>query len=123
MGAELSAQASKKLGCPISQTWGLSETTGSVTASLWDDVDTSGSVSPLVPNMRMRIVDDDGHDVDEGLEGEFVVKGPVVSRGYFDNEKATKESFTPDGWFLTGDVGCCRNGKFYVTDRKKVTGS
>lgn len=119
MGPELSVQAEKKLGCHIAQTWGLSETTGSVTASSWGYHDNTGSVSPLLPNARLRIVDDDGKDVLEGSEGEFVCKGPMVSRGYFGNDEATRQSFLPGGWFKTGDIGLCRNGKFYVVDRKK----
>ena len=59
LGAELQAQAEAKLGCYLSQTWGLSETTGSVTLAKWDDHDLTGCVSALVPNCRMRIVDDD----------------------------------------------------------------
>jgi 4-coumarate--CoA ligase len=122
MGAELQALAEKKLGCNISQTWGLSETTGSVTAMPWDENDLTGSVSPLLPNTRMRIVDDDEKDVPEGQEGEFIMQAPMVTTGYWDNEVATREAFTQDGkWFKTGDVGVCKNGKFYVVDRKKVT--
>jgi len=120
MGPELTALAEAKLGCSISQTWGLSETTGSATAMPWDEDDKSGSVSPLMPNTRMRIVDDDGNDVQEGEEGEFIMKGPIVARGYYDNEQATKEAFTEDGWFKTGDIGVRRNGMFYIVDRKKV---
>ncbi|OAP61395.1 hypothetical protein AYL99_03598 [Fonsecaea erecta] len=120
MGAELQAMAEKKLGCQISQTWGLSETTGSVTAMPWDQDDKTGSVSPLLPNVRMRIVDDEEKDVEEGLEGEFILQGPMVSTGYWENEAATRDSFTKDGvWFKTGDIGVCRNGMFYVVDRKK----
>lgn len=73
MGAELQALAERKLGCSISQTWGLSETTGSVTGMPWDEDDQTGSVSPLLPNVRMRVVDDDENDVEEGQEGEFIV--------------------------------------------------
>ncbi|EXJ81140.1 hypothetical protein A1O3_07428 [Capronia epimyces CBS 606.96] len=120
MGAELMALAERKLGCSISQTWGLSETTGSVTAMPWDRHDKTGSVSPLLPNTRMRIVDDDELDVDEGCEGEFVMQGPMVAKGYWDNQQATRDSFTRDGlWFKTGDVGVVRDGMFYVVDRKK----
>jgi len=121
MGAELQTMAQKKMGCYISQTWGLSETTGSVTLMKWDQNDLTGSVSPLIANHKMRIVDDDEKDVNEGDEGELIVQGPVVTQGYFDNEKATKESFTVDGqWFKTGDIGVRRNNMFYVVDRKKV---
>lgn len=122
MGAELQNLAEQKIGCPISQTWGLSESTGSVTAMPWDEHDDgTGSVSPLLPNTRMRIVDDDEVDVEEGMEGEFLLQGPMITKGYWDNDEATRESFSRDGlWFKTGDVGLVRNERFYVVDRKKV---
>ena len=121
MGAELSALAEAKMGCYISQTWGLSETTGSVTAMKWDEYDKTGSVSPLLPNVRMRIVDDGENDVPEGEEGELIMKGPMVTKGYWNNEEANKASFSKDGYFKTGDIGVRRNNMFYVVDRKKVT--
>lgn len=122
MGKELQQAVQKKMGCFVSQTWGLSETTGSVTLSQWDVNDLTGSVSSVLPNSRLRIVDDDEKDVEEGQEGELIAQGPVVTQGYFDNEKATRESFTADGlWYKTGDIGVRRDGMFYVVDRKKVT--
>ncbi|KAL4994422.1 hypothetical protein BDV10DRAFT_151439 [Aspergillus recurvatus] len=119
MGADLQTRAQKKLGCLINQTWGLSETTGSTTGMPWDTEELTGSVSRLWPNMRLRIVDEDGKDVEEGKEGEFLVKGPVVTKGYYGNPQATKEAFTEDGWFKSGDIGVRRNGLFYIVDRKK----
>ncbi|TVY81947.1 putative acyl-coenzyme A synthetase, partial [Lachnellula suecica] len=121
LGPELQAAASKKLGrgkCFIAQTWGLSETTGSVTGMPRDQRDSTGSVSPIIPNMSFRFVDDDGRDVNEGEEGEILVKGPVVTKGYYGNPQATKDSFL-DGWFCTGDVGVWKNGLTYIVDRKK----
>ena len=123
MGKELQQLAAKKLGCYISQTWGLSETTGSVTAQPWDVNDESGSVSPLLANTSMRIVDEEDRDVKEGSPGELLMKGPMVTKGYHKNEKATREAFTSDGWFRTGDIGLRRDGMFYVVDRKKVSQS
>lgn len=120
MGPELMALAQQKLGCNISQTWGLSETTGSMTVMPWDQHDETGSVSPLMPNCRMRILDDEERDVKEGEEGELCCKGPNVTKGYYGNEQATREAFTKDGWFKTGDVGVRKDGRFYVVDRKKV---
>lgn len=120
MGADLQQKAQKKLGCLINQTWGLSETTGSTTGMPADVEELTGSVSRLLPNMRLRIVDDDGKDVEEGKEGEFLVKGPVVTTGYYNNPEATKDAFTADGWFKTGDIGLRKNGLFYIVDRKKV---
>ncbi|KAF9891871.1 hypothetical protein FE257_003356 [Aspergillus nanangensis] len=119
MGADLQMKAQKKLGCFINQTWGLSETTGSTTGMHWEEEELTGSVSRLLPNMRLRIVDDDGNDVEEGKEGEFLVKGPVVTTGYYNNPAATKDAFTADGWFKSGDIGLRKNGLFYIVDRKK----
>jgi 4-coumarate--CoA ligase len=121
LGKELQHAASAKLGgpnCFISQTWGLSETTGSATIMPFDMTDDTGSVSPLIPNMLARIVDDDGNDVEVGKPGEVLVTGPVVCKGYYNNPEADAESFT-DEWFHTGDIGEFRNGLFYIVDRKK----
>lgn len=123
MGRELQQAVQEKMGCYVSQTWGLSETTGSMTLMKWDENDLTGSVSKVMSNQRLRIVDDEENDVVEGQEGELCCQGSVVTQGYFDNEKATKESFTADGlWYKTGDIGVRRaNGMFYVVDRKKVS--
>jgi 4-coumarate--CoA ligase len=121
LGKDLQYAASQKLGgadCFIDQTWGLSETTGSTTIMPPGMHDDSGSVGPLMPNMLARLVDDNGRDVEPGKPGEVLVKGPVVCKGYHDNDAATRESFTGD-WFHTGDIAEFRNGRFYIVDRKK----
>lgn len=121
LGKDLQHAASQKLGgpeCFISQTWGLSETTGSATIMPMDMSDDTGSVSPLIPNMLARIVDDDGADVEPGKPGEVLVKGPVVCKGYYQNDAANKEAFTGE-WFHTGDIAEFRDGLFYIVDRKK----
>ncbi|KAH8819028.1 hypothetical protein F5884DRAFT_796 [Xylogone sp. PMI_703] len=121
LGKDLQHAASKKLGKGtvfISQTWGLSETTGSVTAQPWGTSDDTGSVSPVLPNMSLKIVDEDGKEVEEGQPGEVLVKGPVVTKGYYNNPQATKDAFV-DGWFCTGDIAIWKNGLPYIVDRKK----
>ena len=80
---DLQHAASAKLGgpdCFISQTWGLSETTGSATVMPFGMSDDTGSVSPLIPNMLARLVDDDDKDVEPGKPGEVLVKGHVCYR-------------------------------------------
>ncbi|KAK1836867.1 hypothetical protein QBC39DRAFT_337517 [Podospora conica] len=122
MGRELQLAVQKKLGkgkVQFTQTWGLSETTGSMTVMpRGEENDLTGSVSRLLSNGSARIVDDDGRDVEVGEPGEIWVKGPNVTRGYWKDEKATNEAFS-DGWFKTGDVGLFRDGLFYIVDRKK----
>lgn len=55
--------------------------------------------------------------VEPGEPGEVLVRGPLVTQGYYDNPTATKESFHDD-WFCTGDRAVDRGGKFYIVDRK-----
>jgi long-subunit acyl-CoA synthetase (AMP-forming) len=104
----------------IGQTWGLSETTGAVTMMPKEDSDDTGCIGLILPGVELRMVDDEYNDVDpETQEGELLVKSVLVTNGYFNNPKATEESFH-DGWFCSGDIGVMSNGKFYVVDRKKV---
>lgn len=121
LGRDLQYLASAKLGkgkVLISQVWGLSETTGAVTALPWDERDETGSVSRLLPGLSLRIVDESLHDVPPNAPGEILVKGPVVTRGYYNNPAATRAAFLDD-WLRTGDIGEYRNGKVYIVDRAK----
>ncbi|KXJ94061.1 4-coumarate-CoA ligase [Microdochium bolleyi] len=102
----------------LGQTWGLSETTGAVTAQPRGEPDDTGSIGQVLPGVELRIVDEDYRDVEPGVEGELLVRSPLVMRGYFDNPEATRAAFH-EGWFCTGDIGVLRQGKFYVVDRKK----
>ncbi|OCK76898.1 4-coumarate-CoA ligase-like protein [Lepidopterella palustris CBS 459.81] len=120
LGKDLQAAASKKLGKGntwVSQLWGLSETTGYATIT-FDIRDETGSVSPLIPNMHARIVDENSSDVEPGQPGEIWLRGPIVSKGYHLNSAANAASFV-DGWFCTGDIAVFRDGLFYIVDRKK----
>ena len=68
------------------------------------------------------MIDDDGKDISGyDTRGEICLRGPCVIPGYFENEPANASSFTPDGWFKTGDVAYCdgRTRKWYIVDRKK----
>ncbi|KAF8210299.1 4-coumarate-CoA ligase, partial [Mycena galopus ATCC 62051] len=108
LGKELQIEVSKKLGVFLGQTWGLSETTGSVSGGEVNVEDLSGSVGPLLPHMTVRIIDDDGNDCPPEIPGEILVKSPV----------ANAESFK-DGFLCTGDIGFIREGRVFIVDRKK----
>lgn len=63
---------------------------------------------------------EDGREVARGQTGEIAVRGPNCLDHYLDNPEATREAFTPDGWFLTGDLGHMdADGYIYVTGRRK----
>ncbi|KAI0869153.1 acetyl-CoA synthetase-like protein [Hypoxylon argillaceum] len=123
MGHDLQVEVSKKLGggtTLMRQTWGMSETTGSVAVipPQLTHVAPPGSVGSLIPNCYIRIVDDNEKDVEPGEPGEIWVKGEVVTKGYWNNDKANKESFRGE-WFCTGDIAVFKDGYFFIVDRKK----
>ena len=67
----------------------------------------------------MKVVDDDGNEVDKGEVGEIVIKGHNIMKGYWNRDDATKESIK-DGWFYTGDMAKMDDdGYFFIVDRKK----
>ncbi|GAP91929.2 putative AMP-binding enzyme [Rosellinia necatrix] len=124
MGRDLQLAAGRKIGggaTLLRQTWGLSETTGSITIVPIElaHVAPAGSVGSLIASCYARLVDDDGRDVAPGEAGEIWVKGPVVTKGYWNNEAANRESFSGDGWFCTGDIAVFKDGFFSIVDRKK----
>ena len=67
-----------------------------------------------------RVVDGQLQPVPDGSTGEITIRGPHVMKGYYKNPQATAESFTPDGWLRTGDLGHRdADGFFFVTGRIK----
>ena len=63
-----------------------------------------GTVGLPLPGVQVKIVDNNFNPVNNGKEGEILLKGPNVFKGYWNDEEKTKESFH-DGWFITGDIG------------------
>jgi acyl-CoA synthetase (AMP-forming)/AMP-acid ligase II len=107
-------------GVPNSNAFGQTEMS-SVTCLLRgeDAVRKMGSVGTPVPNVEVRIVDDELRDVGVDEVGEIVYRGPTVLQSYWNNPEATAEAFA-GGWFHSGDlVRRDAEGFIYVVDRKK----
>ncbi|KAI5460136.1 hypothetical protein BGZ63DRAFT_455663 [Mariannaea sp. PMI_226] len=120
LSRDLHEAASKKLSdISITLSWGLTETTGSVTLAGPEIDHPIGSSSQLLPNIQLRLVDDDGVDVEPGQPGEAIIKGPTVMKAYHNNSEASKMAFTPDGWLRTGDILRVENSLVYMVERKK----
>lgn len=119
LSRELQLDVAQKLNVSIKQGWGMTEATcGGLNTEKNEKI--TGSVGVLFPNMEGKLVDDDGREVTDGQPGEFWLRGPNVSLGYWKNEKATRETFTAEGWLKTGDVAFLRGDSLYMVDRKKV---
>ncbi len=110
----------KKFGITIVETMGLTETAAQILSNpMPPKRGKYGSPGVAYGNV-VKIVDTAGNDVAANTEGEIVVRGPNVMRGYLKNPEATRESLDPDGWLHTGDLGRKdEDGYVFVTGRLK----
>ncbi|MBL0421379.1 long-chain-fatty-acid--CoA ligase [Ramlibacter sp. AW1] len=110
----------ERTGCPITEGYGLSETSPSVSCNLVTRRDFSGSIGLPLPSTWMRCIDDAGDEVPVGQPGEIAIKGPQVMPGYWQRPDETAKVMTPDGFFRSGDIGTMdEQGYFRIVDRKK----
>jgi malonyl-CoA/methylmalonyl-CoA synthetase len=78
-----------------------------------------GFVGQALPDVDVRLVDEDGRDVAEGTPGELEVRGPAVCLEYWQRPDETQAAFR-DGWFRTGDVAVCEQGSYRLLGRNSV---
>jgi len=97
------------MGIEICEVWGMSETTSPATINPPGRI-RIGTVGPPMPGVEVKLAED----------GEVMVKGPIVMKGYRNMPEKTAETFTEDGWLLSGDVGeFDEAGYLRIVDRKK----
>lgn len=89
--------------------YGLTESLATVTCDHHGEPYTVGSVGRFVDGLEMKISE----------EGEVLLKGPTIFKGYYNRKDVTEESFTPDGFFKTGDAGYIKNGELFLTEHIK----
>src|SRR6201991_243005 len=107
-------------GCPLSEGYGLSETSPPLTCNPANIDKFSGSIGIPVPSTYVSIRDDDGKAVPLGTAGEICAKGPQVMAGYWNRPEETANVMTTDGYFRTGDIGVMTpDGYTKIVDRKK----
>ncbi|KAF2502907.1 amp dependent CoA ligase [Lophium mytilinum] len=109
-------------GAPFAQVWGMTETSCVATQLHYPEDDDTGSVGRPIPNLDIKLVDDDGKDISAyEVRGEICVRGPTVVDGYFENPEANSRDWDDEGFFHTGDIGYCDEAskKWFIVDRKK----
>ena len=89
--------------------YGLTESLATVSCNHLGDPWTVGSVGIPIEGISIRISD----------EGEVLLKGPTITRGYYNREDLTKQAFTDDGYFRTGDSGYLKDGELFLKERIK----
>ena len=98
----------RTMGFRAIQGYGMTETAPIITFNV-PGRERSDSAGEVIPNVEVKIADD----------GEILVKGKNVMKGYYNNEQATKEAFDKDGWFHTGDLGRMEGKYLIIIGRKK----
>ena len=122
LGQELEQACADRLNCQIYQGYGLTEVAGaSHVNTIPVPSDKVGAVGQVVPNTYSKIIDtESGKELGINEQGEVLIKGPHVMKGYLNNEEATKHCIDGDGWFHTGDIGYAdEDGYFFIVDRVK----
>jgi acyl-CoA synthetase (AMP-forming)/AMP-acid ligase II len=110
----------QRFGLPLIETMGLTETAAQITSNpMPPQPHRTGSPGRAV-GCELRIALADGQRAAPDVEGEILVRGDNVMRGYYRNTEATDAAFTPEGWLRTGDLGRLdADGFLYVTGRLK----
>src|SRR6516164_3755888 len=124
-GAPLPVEVAKiferRVGMKLRSGWGMTETCSPGTAHPQEGPDRPGSIGLMLPGIEMDVVslDDPAKVLSNGEVGEIRIKGPNVTKGYWNKPRETAEAFVGDR-FLTGDIGYRDDdGYFYLVDRKK----
>ncbi len=135
---ELVREIIKKFGCDYIQTYGMTETSPYLTVSILkkhletlpyeEQLNFKAKTGREFLGVSLKVVNNEGEEVEKNDKevGEIIVKGDIVTPGYWKNEEETKKAFTEDGWLKTGDLATVDKENYVnIVDRKKdmiVTG-
>jgi long-chain acyl-CoA synthetase len=120
MPVELLRGFDEAFGCKVLEGYGLSETSPVASFNHRDRERRPGSIGTPIEGVEMKVVDEDGNEVEQGEVGEIVIRGHNVMKGYWGRPDATAEAIDDEGWLHTGDMARVdEDGYFFIVDRKK----
>ncbi len=80
----------------------------------------AGYIGMPLPTVEVRLVDEQGKELEIGQPGEIQIKGPSVFKEYWHKPEATEKAFSADGWFKTGDIAVVENGYYKILGRDSI---
>ncbi len=106
-------------GHTLLERYGMTEI-GMAISNPYDRERLPGHIGQALPNVNVRIVDEQFDEVEEGEQGEILIKGPTVFKEYWNKPEETAKAFTKDGWFKTGDVAINHSGSYKIIGRRSI---
>ncbi|MCT4641612.1 MAG: AMP-binding protein [Bacteriovoracaceae bacterium] len=102
------------------EAYGLTETSPAACINPLNIKEYNGKIGVPISSTDVKILDDEGNEVEHGQTGEIAIKGPQVMKGYWNREQETAKVMSEDGYFKTGDIAFRdERGYFQIVDRKK----
>jgi len=121
--SEVIGRIREKMHCEVLSSYGMTETSPSLTFCTFEDDDSTKAktVGRAMPGVQLKLIDPEtGEEVETGEVGEITAKSDGVMKGYYRMPEKTKEVFTVDGWYRTGDLGTMDvKGNIRIVGRKK----
>ena len=119
MPENLIKEIEKRLGWRYAEAWGLTEVSCVGATSPYTET-RIGSCGRGMDDAVLKVIDEEGHSLPPGRQGELCVKGTCVTKGYLNKPDVTAEVFDGDGWFHSGDIAYMdEDGYAFIVDRKK----
>jgi len=116
---QVMGELEETFGCPVIEAYGMTEATHQMASNPLPPADRKAGTVGIAAGPDVAIMDANGTLLEQGTKGEVVIRGPNVTAGYRNNEKANAEAFT-GGWFRTGDQGVIdADGYLTITGRLK----
>ncbi len=122
IGVSVEQAVEARFGCPLLELWGMTEISGLGTTHPLLGENRHGSIGVALPYCAVKIVDpaDPLKTLKPDVPGELMIKGPILMKGYYGNDSATRETIEADGWLHSGDIASMdADGYLYVVDRLK----